>query len=162
MFTFVSTASSRNTEAAKDNYRAPSKHLFRQEKGQRLAQYEFGCRNGMRICDQIYEFCSASFWFHERLKSGPMNERPKYATCCKSGKVRIKYPVNPPSTITEIFSNRTFLRWVRSYDSMFAMTALGATIDESKQTVAITGEENGNAQGKPLLEQCPGQQHQIF
>ncbi|KAK9065016.1 hypothetical protein SSX86_016399 [Deinandra increscens subsp. villosa] len=82
-------------------------------------------------CDQVCEFCSAYFWYAERLTSTPSGRRPRYTICCRGGAVKIKYPINPPAGIRNLFEDRSFLANVRAYNSMFAMTSFGAEIDDS-------------------------------
>ncbi|KAK9053646.1 hypothetical protein SSX86_024720 [Deinandra increscens subsp. villosa] len=81
-------------------------------------------------CDQVCEFCKATFWYAERARSSPSGECPKYKICCRSGKVHIKFPINPPRVIKELFCDRSFLPAVRIYNSMFAMTSFGAVVDD--------------------------------
>ncbi|KAK9067683.1 hypothetical protein SSX86_011794 [Deinandra increscens subsp. villosa] len=82
-------------------------------------------------CDCICEYCGAAFWFRERNQSFPLNERPKYSMCCRLGRVSLPFPVEPPSSLKNLFQNRSFMANIRRYNSMFAMTSFGATIDDS-------------------------------
>ncbi|MFS7950172.1 hypothetical protein Hanom_Chr07g00580231 [Helianthus anomalus] len=60
-------------------------------------------------CINECEYCGALFWFEERLKSSPLKQRPRYNTCCKAGSVRIPFPVEPPSSIKELYSSSQFM-----------------------------------------------------
>ncbi|KAK9049501.1 hypothetical protein SSX86_031532 [Deinandra increscens subsp. villosa] len=82
-------------------------------------------------CTQICEFCKATFWFAERLKSYPLSRRPRYNICCSSGRVALNYPRSPPVQLRCLYQDKLFLSNIRQYNSMFAMTSFGATIDES-------------------------------
>ncbi|KAK9055983.1 hypothetical protein SSX86_027070 [Deinandra increscens subsp. villosa] len=82
-------------------------------------------------CDQTCEFCGAAFWFLERLKSFPLSERPRYNVCCRSGRVKMPYPIPPPQGIKRLYEDRTFLSSIRGYNSMFAMTSFGAKVDDT-------------------------------
>ncbi|KAJ0758109.1 putative helitron helicase-like domain-containing protein [Helianthus annuus] len=82
-------------------------------------------------CTQVCEYCHSRFWFEERLSSSSNAHAPKYNRCCKAGRVRISYPLEPPNSLKQLFDNSRFLDNIRVYNSMFAMTSFGATIDES-------------------------------
>ncbi|KAK9064714.1 hypothetical protein SSX86_016096 [Deinandra increscens subsp. villosa] len=82
-------------------------------------------------CSCICEFCGASFWFAERVKSSPLNEPPRYNMCCRGGRVKLPFPKQPPPELKALFQNRSFLLNIRRYNSMFAMTSFGADVDDS-------------------------------
>ncbi|KAK9064524.1 hypothetical protein SSX86_015906 [Deinandra increscens subsp. villosa] len=82
-------------------------------------------------CNYVCEFCNATFWFSERLRSGPLNKPPKYTQCCRSGHVKLNFPLNPPEEIKSLFLDRRFMKNIRRYNSMFSMTSFGAKVDKS-------------------------------
>lgn len=77
-----------------------------------------------------FEYCHALFWYPERLKSSPANERPGYNRCCKTGHVRnhlqgillalLKTPLETTTSWT------TFVH----INQMFVMTSFGVKVDE--------------------------------
>ncbi|KAL3654414.1 hypothetical protein CASFOL_004095 [Castilleja foliolosa] len=80
--------------------------------------------------EYICEYCTALFWFAERIVRGPLHARPRYTHCCKSGKVRLPLPLEPPDTIRHLFEDSAFMENVRAYNNMFSMTSFGATVDD--------------------------------
>jgi hypothetical protein len=85
-------------------------------------------------CDFVCEFCGAAFWFTERLRNVPLKSRPKYSMCCRGGRVKLCYPIHPPARLKDFFADKQFLANIRGYNSMFAMTSFGASIDSSINT----------------------------
>ncbi|KAL3630443.1 hypothetical protein CASFOL_023427 [Castilleja foliolosa] len=81
--------------------------------------------------EYIYEYCTALFWFAERIVRGPLHARPRYTHCCKSSKVRLPLPLEPPDTIRHLFEDSTFMENVRAYNNMFSMTSFGAKVDDT-------------------------------
>lgn len=83
-------------------------------------------------CDRVCPHCHALFWIEERLSyGGSTNSRPQYHRCCLAGKVTLREHQQYPPYIRRLFSTRYFMENIRAYNQMFAMTSLGATIDES-------------------------------
>ncbi|KAM0850516.1 hypothetical protein ACQ4PT_053040 [Festuca glaucescens] len=83
--------------------------------------------------------CGALFWFAERcLSESAITEgRVVYKLCCRGSKVKLPKFKAWPSPLRElaVFSGgprcREFMRLIRSYNSMFAFTSLGANVDKS-------------------------------
>ncbi|KAL3633804.1 hypothetical protein CASFOL_022566 [Castilleja foliolosa] len=82
-------------------------------------------------CEYVCEFCNALFWFAERIQRGPLHARLRYNHCCKSGAVRLPYPLHPPSAIVSLFQDVGFMENIRAYNNMFSMTSFGARIDDA-------------------------------
>ncbi|PWA51281.1 hypothetical protein CTI12_AA464730 [Artemisia annua] len=84
----------------------------------------------MGRCDRICRHCNALFWYAERIAS---NHRaaPEYHRCCNAGKVRLERQYEYPQYIKQLFTDRHFLENIRAYNQMFAMTSIGAEIDNS-------------------------------
>lgn len=84
-------------------------------------------------------YCGAVFWYQERVKtlSAVSKRKVVYNLCCKSGKIEfpaLRQPPEPLATLLDYNSgtrSRKFLRQIRSYNSMFAFTSMGAAIDKS-------------------------------
>jgi hypothetical protein len=83
--------------------------------------------------------CGAVFWFQERAKSlsAVSQRRLVYNLCCRGGKIVLEPYRCPPSPLCDLLRfdgdsrARRFLRQIRSYNSLFAFTSLGAVVDRS-------------------------------
>lgn len=84
-------------------------------------------------------FCGAIFWYQERVKTLSAGSKRKivYNLCCKSGKIELP-PLCPlPEPLATLLNfngdarSKRFLRQIRSYNSIFAFTSMGAVIDKS-------------------------------
>ncbi|KAD4981775.1 hypothetical protein E3N88_18446 [Mikania micrantha] len=64
-------------------------------------------------CSNVCEYCSAFFWFDERLVCTSGNQRPRYNHCCKGGRVALPYPRTPPLVLAFVYGHggtgKTFL-----------------------------------------------------
>ena len=84
-------------------------------------------------------YCGAVFWFQERVKSASAVTMRKivYNLCCKGGKINLKPYRNPPKPLSDLLRfdgnacTKRFMRQIRSYNSLFAFTSLGATVDKT-------------------------------
>lgn len=74
--------------------------------------------------------CQAFFWLEERIVSRSMKTRPVYHSCCLGGRVKLYMHSQYPPYIKNLFSDRGFMDNIRAYNQMFAMTSLGATVDD--------------------------------
>ena len=81
-------------------------------------------------CTEVCKHCKAFFWYDERIKKSNRS-CPEYHRCCNNGKVALPTAREPPSYIKELFQDRHFMENIRAYNQMFAMTSLGAEIDDS-------------------------------
>lgn len=83
--------------------------------------------------------CGAIFWYQERVKKGSVVSQRKilYNLCCRGGKISLPELKKPPSLLAELLKfdgsvrSKRFLRQIRSYNSLFAFTSLGANIDKT-------------------------------
>ncbi|KAJ9555986.1 hypothetical protein OSB04_010600 [Centaurea solstitialis] len=82
-------------------------------------------------CDQVCEYCNASFRYAERLKGHGSYGKTKYNHCCKGGRVRLQIPREPPMLMKELFTVKHFMENIRAYNQIFAMTSFGAKVDDS-------------------------------
>ena len=57
--------------------------------------------------------------------------RPEDHRCCARCKVKLENHGDYPDYIKELFRNRHFMENIRAYNQMFAMTSLGAEVDNS-------------------------------
>ena len=81
-------------------------------------------------CDQVCRHCKALFWSAERA-ANTSRTSPQYHKCCNKGEVRLELPPEYPPYIRQLFTDRHFLENIRAYNQMFAMTSLGAQVDNS-------------------------------
>ncbi|KAL3627968.1 hypothetical protein CASFOL_028070 [Castilleja foliolosa] len=82
-------------------------------------------------CEYVCEYCSAFFWFAERNMRASRRDRPGYFHCCKSGAVRLPYPLYPPPSMKSLFEDVSFMENIRAYNNMFSMKSFGAQIDDA-------------------------------
>ena len=84
-------------------------------------------------------YCGAVFWYQERVKSASAAATRKivYNLCCRGGKINFKPYKKPPTSLADLLRfdgdarSKKFLRQIRSYNSLFAFTSLGATVDRT-------------------------------
>lgn len=87
-------------------------------------------------------YCGAVFWYQERVKGASAISKRKivYNLCCKSGKIQLPKLCKPPEPLATLLKfngdarSKRFLRKIRSYNSMFAFTSMGAAVDKSINT----------------------------
>ncbi|PWA84252.1 hypothetical protein CTI12_AA161280 [Artemisia annua] len=84
----------------------------------------------MGRCDRICRHCNAFFWCEERLTSST-RLHPEYSKCCNKGQVQLPTHDDYPEYIKHLFSDAHFMEHIRAYNQMFAMTSLGAEVDQS-------------------------------
>ncbi|PWA92861.1 K-box region and MADS-box transcription factor family protein [Artemisia annua] len=84
-----------------------------------------------KSCDCVCRYCHARFWYEERLSHSTRRSGPLYNRCCHGGRVRLFIPHDYPTCIKLLFSDNHFMKNIRAYNQMFAMTSLGASIDDS-------------------------------
>ena len=62
-------------------------------------------------------------------------DRVRFHLCCRGGKVRLPLLKDPPPFLADLLNpngdtfSKYFIKSIRSYNSMFAFTSLGAKID---------------------------------
>lgn len=76
------------------------------------------------------QWCGASFWYGERLKSS-RGSVIRFSRCCGEGNVRLQEERDPPDSIKQLFKDKHFMENIRAYNQMFSMTSFGAEIDDT-------------------------------
>ncbi|XP_061346787.1 uncharacterized protein LOC133292402 [Gastrolobium bilobum] len=84
----------------------------------------------------ICTHCGASMWYEERLKKDRKSCTPEFGLCCGNGKVKLPSLKMAPDTLLQLHNNedirsRHFLRYIRTYNMIFAFTSFGAKVDRS-------------------------------
>ncbi|XP_076957793.1 uncharacterized protein LOC143633361 [Bidens hawaiensis] len=82
-------------------------------------------------CNRVCQFCSAVFWYDERIVSASSRQHLIYNQCCKGGRVVLPLPRRPYSTIIHLFQQSEFMTNIRAYNSAFSMTSFGAKVDNT-------------------------------
>ncbi|WVZ78307.1 hypothetical protein U9M48_026043 [Paspalum notatum var. saurae] len=80
--------------------------------------------------------CGALFWYEERVRRERNTSDPTYNLCCKGGKFYLGPYNPPPQPILDLFTTHNsvsnhFFEHIRQYNTMFAMTSMGAKVLES-------------------------------
>ena len=83
------------------------------------------------------QHCGAQFWYQERVKRSHPGDAAaiRFHLCCRGGKVSLPLQKDPPSFLDGLLSpdrgvlSKHFIKSIRTYNSMFAFTSLGAKID---------------------------------
>lgn len=101
------------------------------------------------------ENCEAFMWKDESVNKRLKRATPKFSLCCRKGQVVL--PKNPPtpSYLWQLYNDpkkgKHFQKCARIYNSMFAFTSCGGTVDNSIN--------NG---GSPYVYRLNGQNHHVF
>lgn len=82
-------------------------------------------------CQYVCEYCGATFWYGERLKSHSQRGRLRYGKCCAGGQLYLRNERDPPTYFKELFKDKHFLDNIRAYNQMFSMVSFGADMDDS-------------------------------
>ena len=83
------------------------------------------------------QHCGALFWYEERLRRDRNTPNPKYNLCCKDGRILLPPYQPPPQPLLDLLTQhgnpltRHFFDHIRQYNTMFAMTSMGAKVIES-------------------------------
>ncbi|KAJ1263943.1 hypothetical protein BS78_09G225500, partial [Paspalum vaginatum] len=80
--------------------------------------------------------CGALFWYEERVRRERHTPDPTYNLCCKGGKIFLEPYNPPPQPLLDLFTTHNsvsnhFFEHIRQYNTMFAMTSMGAKVIES-------------------------------
>ncbi|WVZ94466.1 hypothetical protein U9M48_040353, partial [Paspalum notatum var. saurae] len=87
--------------------------------------------------DYICRYCSAVFWYGERLQSRSNSQDVVYTGCCRGSRVILPRQHPFPTPLQELVrfdgDSRTnkFMLLIRQYNSLFAFTSLGVDVDKS-------------------------------
>jgi hypothetical protein len=73
-------------------------------------------------------FCSAYFWFEERISSSSKQD-PVFTMCCARGRVRLAETSEPPEPIRSLLlcthpKSKQFILYIRAYNCTFASLGL--------------------------------------
>jgi len=85
----------------------------------------------------ICQSCGAIMWYEERVGKQRNTSNPKFSMCCMHGRIEIAPFKRLPRPLYELYHNndrksKYFMDNIRSFNSMFAFTSLGATIDKTQ------------------------------
>jgi len=90
----------------------------------------------------ICKDCKAIMWYEERTDKNRNTSTPEFSMCCMQGRIEIAPFASIPQSLHDLYfkndrKSKFFLENIRSFNSMFAFTSIGAKIDRTKN--------NGNA-----------------
>ncbi|PWA81753.1 hypothetical protein CTI12_AA183800 [Artemisia annua] len=85
-------------------------------------------------CECVCEYCGATLWYGERLKSHSQRGRVRYGKCCAGGQVYLRNETDPPPYLKELFRDKHFLDNVHAYNQMFSLIQ---TLDENNELVQV-------------------------
>ncbi len=77
------------------------------------------------------------FWYEERTRRERHTSNPSYNLCCKGGRIWLPPYQPPPQPLLDLLTSQNstlsnhFFDHIRQYNSMFAITSMGAKINES-------------------------------
>jgi hypothetical protein len=87
----------------------------------------------------VGQYCGAQFWYQKSVKRPYSNSSDRghirFHLCCRGGKVCLPYLKHPPPFLAKLLDpngdilSKYILKSIRSYNSLFAFTSLGAKID---------------------------------
>ncbi|XP_044450928.1 uncharacterized protein [Triticum aestivum] len=83
----------------------------------------------------ICQHCHALMWHGEKLQSSSSTQ-PSFGQCCKQGKIILPPFKEPPPYLTSLLTrgggeiSANYRKNIRSYNSMFAFTSMGGTLDK--------------------------------
>lgn len=87
---------------------------------------------GVATC--ICQHCHAIMWHGEKLNSGSGRS---FGQCCRQGRVTLPPLKEPPSYLASLLAidggktSANYQQNIRSYNSMFALTSMGGTVDKN-------------------------------
>ncbi|GJU84393.1 DNA helicase [Tanacetum coccineum] len=82
-------------------------------------------------CDQQCRHYGCLFWYNEQLKGAHYTTDAEYHLCYGGGQIYMPSTPYPPAFIQQLFKNNEFMKHIRRYNQMFAMTSFRAKIDHS-------------------------------
>ncbi|KAK1393414.1 hypothetical protein POM88_012470 [Heracleum sosnowskyi] len=81
------------------------------------------------------EYCGAVMWKEERVNKGVTRGKPKFSLCCSKGKIQLPRPPPTPEFLLNLYNDKAkgpaFMRNIRLYNTMFAMSSSGGNVDHS-------------------------------
>lgn len=85
----------------------------------------------------VCKYCKAIMWYEERSKKNQNTSTPDFGMCCMQGRIVIAPFAPLPQTLHDLYfqndrRSKFFKENIRSFNSMFAFTSIGAKIDNTK------------------------------
>jgi hypothetical protein len=85
----------------------------------------------------VCKWCKAFMWYEERVGKNRNTTNPQFSMCCMQGRIEIAPLRQIPQALHDLFHKRDkkskyFLDNIRSFNSMFAFTSIGAKIDNTR------------------------------
>lgn len=81
------------------------------------------------------QYCGALLWREERVNKSVTRGKFKFTLCCLNGKIKLPKPFPTPPFLLNLYNDKdkchAFLRNIRLYNSMFAMSSSGGDVDHS-------------------------------
>nr|CAD1832249.1 unnamed protein product [Ananas comosus var. bracteatus] len=81
------------------------------------------------------QYCGALFWYAERIAKYRNGKKPIFSMCCQEGKITLELLHPPPQFLANLLQYKgsqesvNFRKNIRTYNSMFAFTSIGAKVD---------------------------------
>ncbi|GAU25167.1 hypothetical protein TSUD_150660 [Trifolium subterraneum] len=81
--------------------------------------------------------CGSTMWYDERVDKPQKPRNPKFSRCCMKGNIKLDFLKHPPTYLKELLSytggrnSAKFRELIRTYNSIFAFTSMGAKIDDT-------------------------------
>jgi hypothetical protein len=80
--------------------------------------------------------CGAIMWYEERAVKNVNTTEPKFSMCCMQGRITLAPFKEIPPLLYDLFHkndkrSKIFLENIRSFNSMFAFTSMGGTINNT-------------------------------
>lgn len=101
------------------------------------------------------QFCDAYMWKEERVNKQVKYGTPLFSICCRKGLLKLPKTPPTPSYLWQLYTDTetgpAFRKCSRMYNSMFAFTSIGGSVDHSIN--------NG---GGPYIYRLNGQNHHVF
>jgi hypothetical protein len=79
--------------------------------------------------------CGAMMFYGERVQKDYNASEPLFSMCCKQGRVKIVAYPDLPQALSDLYykndiKSKFFMENIRSFNSMFSFTSMGAKIDK--------------------------------
>ncbi|XP_020082250.1 uncharacterized protein LOC109705878 [Ananas comosus] len=85
--------------------------------------------------EYMCQYCGALFWYAERIAKYRNGKKPIFSMCCQEGKITLELLHPPPQFLANLLQYKgsqesvNFRKNIRTYNSMFAFTSIGAKVD---------------------------------
>lgn len=90
--------------------------------------------------DYVCQYCSAVFWYQEKIECQSTRTDIIYNGCCRGGRVSLPKHRPFPLPLQELVcfnggpQSKSFMHLIRQYNSLFALCSLGVHVDNSINT----------------------------